>query len=163
MKCIRFSLDFKLRVWNSHLQISLISKANLFQLERYSLNKVLNPFWLIFWSLCRVMLQYLYLFFTIWGFCLYKYIYLCIPIGTMCLNCGYNLLMLFSDRYGHFRAMCIIINADIFDIGQIIKVNKEDLSIERSRIIVEIFMMKMVKRFLFYWYWVHMASFYLTM
>jgi len=45
--------------------------------------------------------------------------------------------------------MSIIIDADILDIGKVIKVNKKFLTIERGRFIIEIFMMEMVERFFF--------------
>lgn len=45
--------------------------------------------------------------------------------------------------------MSIIIDADILDVGKVVKVNKEFLAIERGRFIIEIFMMEMVERFFF--------------
>lgn len=59
--------------------------------------------------------------------------------------------------------MSIIIDADILDIGKVIKVNKKFLTIERGRFIIEIFMMEMVERFFLILIKIHMASFSLTM
>ncbi len=36
-----------------------------------------------------------------------------------------NILVLFSDGDSHLGTMSIIINADVLDIGKIVKVNKE--------------------------------------
>ncbi len=70
--------------------------------------------------------------------------------------------MFLGDGDGHFRAMSVIVDADVLDVGEVVEVNVEDLGHEGGWLVVEVFVVEVVERF-----WVksnvQMASFYRTM
>ncbi len=55
--------------------------------------------------------------------------------------------MLFSNRNRHLGTMSVIIDANVLNISEVVKIDKKYLSHKWCRLIIKIFMMKMVKRF----------------
>ena len=53
--------------------------------------------------------------------------------------------MLLRNRNGHLRPMGVVVDTDVLDVGQVVKVNEEHLAHERRRVVVEVFMVKMVE------------------
>ena len=41
--------------------------------------------------------------------------------------------------------MGVVVDTDVLDVGQVVKVNEEHLAHERRRVVVEVFMVKMVE------------------
>lgn len=55
------------------------------------------------------------------------------------------LLVLLGNGNGHLRAMGVVIDADVLDVGQVVKVDEEHLAHERRRVVVEVFMVEVVE------------------
>ena len=71
--------------------------------------------------------------------------------------------MFFGDGNGHFGAMSVIVDTDVLNVGQIVKVNVEYLSHEGRWLVVQVLMVEVIEGFFFLISIVHIASFSLTM
>ena len=55
--------------------------------------------------------------------------------------------MLFGYADCHFRTMSIVINANVFDVGQVVQKNEEALRGEGCLIYVKVFVMEVIEGF----------------
>lgn len=53
--------------------------------------------------------------------------------------------MLLGNGNGHLRTMSVIIDADVLDVGEVVKVDEEHLAHERRGVVAEVFMVEVVE------------------
>lgn len=145
-RCIGFSWGLPPTIWSSPLPTWSQSTNFPLRPKKCFLNWDCTPSWHVFLSSCREEPQYQSSSSRSSKSSPCICITPCTPQSA--LRCiAIPLLLVVRDGNGHLRAVSVVINAYILDVGEIFQVNSELLSAEGSLFGAQVFMSIVAERF----------------